>query len=147
MNVFFFFNTILAWHSLFQSAKKSILSGEYYFTLTSGGGYPPIYQGNQGQTIFQVKELVLFFNLIFGSKKKNEKDFIDAYKQRGVSIQIVQNQPDQNYPANETEYLAAHAGAKVLSINFPKLVGAGILHTKMILFDGYKRMICHFVFF
>lgn len=66
-----------------------------------------------------------------------QKDLLDAYKKYQVSIQIVQNIPSKNYPDNETVVLAKQAGAQVLSIDFSKLVGAGILHTKLIIVDRF----------
>ncbi len=60
---------------------------------------------------------------------------IDANQERNVSIRIVQNEPNDNFPDNDTAYLAQHGIAQVRSINWEQLVGAGILHTKLIIVD------------
>jgi len=54
----------------------------------------------------------------------------------GIKIQIAQNQNDSYMPDLDTTELAALDNVEVKSLNFTRLVGAGILHTKMMLVDG-----------
>lgn len=70
------------------------------------------------------------------SSKEGEELFNDlvlAGKERGIKIRIVQSKTDG--PVNDTIYLAENAGAEVRSLDFLRLLGNGILHTKMWLID------------
>ncbi|EAL66149.1 phospholipase D3 [Dictyostelium discoideum AX4] len=102
-----------AWMELITNAKKSIDMGIFYMTLTDGGQLDPVYGGQLGLDIY--------------------KALVDA-NSRGVSIRIVQNQPSSSMPDTDTQNLAK-LGVQVRSINWPSLVGAGILHTKVIVVD------------
>lgn len=57
---------------------------------------------------------------------------MDAGK-RGVSIKIAQNDVDGGWP--EATYLSQIGVAEVRSLNFSRLIGSGILHTKSIVVD------------
>lgn len=53
-----------------------------------------------------------------------------------VQIRIVQNQPSDTFPNLDTETLAKAGAAKVLSIDFAKMFGSGVLHTKFWIVDN-----------
>ncbi|KAL3873113.1 hypothetical protein ACJMK2_036269 [Sinanodonta woodiana] len=63
------------------------------------------------------------------------KALIDAGQQREVKIKIAQNKPEPDMVSNDTINLAKLAGAEVRTLDFERLVGGGILHTKMWLID------------
>ena len=50
---------------------------------------------------------------------------------RGVKLRIVQNPPSNEYPDLDSLELAKEGLATVQVINFTKLEGEGILHTKL----------------
>ncbi|KAK5584814.1 hypothetical protein RB653_006431 [Dictyostelium firmibasis] len=102
-----------AWMNLITNAKESIDMGIFYMTLTDGGDLEPVYGGQLGLDIY--------------------KALVDA-NGRGVSIRIVQNQPSSSMPDTDTQNLAK-LGVQVRSIDWSSLVGAGILHTKVIVVD------------
>ncbi|KAF2069645.1 hypothetical protein CYY_009039 [Polysphondylium violaceum] len=107
-------STHQAWLNLINNAVESIDMGIFYMTLTDGSSLPSEYGGQLGMDIF--------------------KALIEAHS-RGVKIRIVQNQPSASMPANDTNALANMGAAEVRSINWAKLVGGGILHTKVIVVD------------
>ena len=55
---------------------------------------------------------------------------------QGVKIRIVQSPPSEQFPSLDTVYLAQKGLADVRSLDITRLVGSGILHTKMWLVDG-----------
>ncbi len=55
---------------------------------------------------------------------------------RGVKLRIVQNFPSKVYPDLDTLDLAKDKLADVQNINFTKVEGAGILHTKLWVADN-----------
>lgn len=55
---------------------------------------------------------------------------------RGVKLRIVQNPPSNTYPDTDSLDLAKNGQALVQNINFTKLEGDGILHTKLMVVDG-----------
>eukprot|EP01119_Soliformovum_irregulare_P000831 TRINITY_DN10616_c0_g1_i1.p1 TRINITY_DN10616_c0_g1~~TRINITY_DN10616_c0_g1_i1.p1 ORF type:complete len:619 (+),score=143.49 TRINITY_DN10616_c0_g1_i1:696-2552(+) len=108
-------HTYDAWHRLFSNAKKSIILGEFYFLLTDGANHPAQDGGYMGQQIFQ--------------------DLVTAGRDRKVDIRIVQNQPSTTFTDEDSAALAKMGIATVRSIDWVKLIGAGILHTKLIIID------------
>ena len=63
-------------------------------------------------------------------------NFLSSVASRGnVSIKIAQNFPKAGQPNLDTEELAKYDSVQVKSLNFPALVGAGILHTKLWIID------------
>ena len=54
---------------------------------------------------------------------------------RGIKIRIAQNAPNAENPNLDTEFLTKHKAAEVRSLNFQKLVGGGVLHTKFWIVD------------
>ncbi|KAK3608577.1 hypothetical protein CHS0354_042566 [Potamilus streckersoni] len=63
------------------------------------------------------------------------KSLMKAGEQREVNIKIAQNKPEPDMASNDTFNLAKLAGAEVRTLDFGRLLGGGILHTKMWLID------------
>ena len=55
---------------------------------------------------------------------------------QGVKIRIVQSPRTKQFPSLDTVYLSQKGLADVRSLDITRLVGSGILHTKMWLVDG-----------
>lgn len=60
---------------------------------------------------------------------------LEAGRDRRVTLKIAQNVPSQVSPNTDTEFLSKKANAQVRSLNFPALIGGGILHTKLWIID------------
>lgn len=56
--------------------------------------------------------------------------------ERGVRIRIAQNQPSKSAPDLDTKELESLGAAVVRNLNFNRLIGTGILHTKLWVVDG-----------
>ncbi|GAB6020216.1 hypothetical protein CHUAL_002937 [Chamberlinius hualienensis] len=108
-------STYSAWSNLLDLATSSIHIASYYWTLRYDGEAIPISLDDQGEAIFN--------------------GLMDAGLNRGIDIQIVQNQPDEYDPDIDSLELASRGAATVRNISFPSLVGAGILHTKFWIVD------------
>jgi len=108
-------STFSAWKSLIDLAQEKIQLAGMYWTLRGEDVYkdPSDWQGEQ----------------IFHMIKK-------ATKERHLGLQIAQNQPRAGDPNKDTEELAREVGAEVRNLNFTRLMGDGILHTKLWIVDG-----------
>ncbi|XP_014670269.1 PREDICTED: phospholipase D3-like isoform X2 [Priapulus caudatus] len=105
------------WMTLLDLAEESIDIASSYWTL-------------RGSDVPQVKD---------PSSWQGEKIFeklVRAGKERGIKIRIAQDQPSEYQPDIDTQELHDMGVAQVRSLNFNKLIGAGILHTKMWLVDN-----------
>lgn len=110
-----FKSTYDAWSWLIASANKTIDIGSFYWSLRK----EDIYNHSsswQGDTIFQ--------------------SILKAGTQRGIKIRIAQSQPTRDLASADTEILAKRKAALVRSVNFPRLLGGGVLHTKVWVVDG-----------
>ncbi|VDH92290.1 Hypothetical predicted protein, partial [Mytilus galloprovincialis] len=99
--------------SLMANAKETIEIASYYWTL-NGQDLP--YHDNsswEGESILET--------------------LISSGRDKKIKIKIVQNKPKGRN--NNTEALAKYAGAEVRTLDFDKLLGNGIIHTKMWLID------------
>lgn len=110
-----FLSTFEAWNRLLELANKTIDIGSFYWTLRGADTYNHT-SAWQGEHIFERL-------LAIGQKDS-------------VNIRIVQSASTENFPNHDTEILAKHHAAEVRSIDFPKLFGAGVLHTKLWIVDG-----------
>ena len=54
----------------------------------------------------------------------------------GVTLRIVQNTPNDEYPSLDSQALQKMGVASVLNLNITKLIGSGILHTKLWVVDS-----------
>ncbi|XP_071441967.1 5'-3' exonuclease PLD3-like isoform X1 [Hetaerina americana] len=107
-------STFSAWKNLLQVAERTVEIASFYWTLKRGDVVPDP-SAEQGEEIFQSL-------LLAGTK-------------RGLRIRIAQNYPTQWQPNVDTEILQKRGAAEVRSLNFPHLVGGGVLHTKFWLVD------------
>ncbi|XP_063987276.1 5'-3' exonuclease PLD3-like isoform X3 [Diachasmimorpha longicaudata] len=107
-------STYLTWMDLINSAESTIEIAAFYWTMNREDVYPDD-SAKDGENIFDA--------------------LVDAGKNRGISIKIAQNAPNQMNPNVDSEYLAKKAHAEVRSLNFAGLLGGGVLHTKLWLID------------
>lgn len=107
-------STFDTWMGLIGSAHSSIEIASLYWTLRLSEVYPDP-SSNKGEKVFQA--------------------LLKAGLDRGVTIRIAQNAPSQQYPNVDTEFLVKRKAAEVRSLNFAKLLGGGVLHTKMWIID------------
>lgn len=107
-------STFEAWKELIALAKTNIQLAGMYWTLRGADVYedPSAWQGEQ------------IFNLLK-----------TATQERRLRLEIAQNQPEPGQPNLDTQELADTVGAEVRSLNFTRLMGAGILHTKLWVVD------------
>lgn len=54
---------------------------------------------------------------------------------KNISLKVAQNAPTQSQPNVDTEFLIKRKAAEVRSLNFNKLLGGGVLHTKLWIID------------
>ncbi|XP_063826849.1 5'-3' exonuclease PLD3-like isoform X1 [Ostrinia nubilalis] len=103
-----------AWLNLIDEAQTSIEIASFYWTLRFNEMYP--YNSSiEGEQVFQALYAA-------GSKRK-------------INLKIAQNWPTKLYPNVDTEYLVKKKAAQVRSLNFSKLLGSGVLHTKFWIVD------------
>lgn len=107
-------STYEAWKTLIGLANKSIDIGSFYWTLRGSDVYNHS-SAWQGEKIFQ--------------------QILNSGTQRKLRIRIAQNAPTQQQPNLDTEYLIKRKAAEVRSVNFLKLLGGGVLHTKVWIVD------------
>jgi len=106
---------------ILTSATKTIDIASSYWTLkgsdVDGGPYP---MAKVGEEIFE--------------------GLIEAATKRGVQIRIVHQVLCKNgscmYPTNDTDTLKKIAGIEVRTLDVHRLVGSGIIHTKLWVVDG-----------
>lgn len=60
---------------------------------------------------------------------------LKAGTERKITIRIAQNAPTQDNPNIDTALLKRRKAAQVRSLNFAKLMGGGVLHTKFWVID------------
>lgn len=109
-----FMSTYKAWTRLIALANKTINIGSFYWTLRGADFYNHS-SAWQGENVFE--------NLLKTGLK-------------GVKIRIAQSAPSNVSPNYDTEILVKRKAAEVRSVDFPKLIGAGVLHTKLWIVDG-----------
>jgi len=108
-------STYSAWKELLNLSESSIELAGMYWTLRGSDvfSHPSDWQG---EDIF-----------------KNIKSVVS---ERGIKLRIAQNQPSKGQPNLDTEDLQRTVGAEVRNLDFTRLMGAGILHTKLWLVDN-----------
>ncbi|KAG5684408.1 hypothetical protein PVAND_013643 [Polypedilum vanderplanki] len=110
-----FMSTYDAWTQLINDTQKQLLIGSFYWTLKSDEVY------NHSSSIYGDK---IFHSLL------------NAGTERKIDIRIAQNMPSQVSPNIDTEIFQKRKAAKVRSVNFPRLLGGGVLHTKLWISDN-----------
>nr|CAD7430678.1 unnamed protein product [Timema monikensis] len=107
-------STFQTWSNLINMAEKTIEIASYYWILRNSEVYPNV-SSSQGEEIYQ--------------------SLLRAGTERKLSVRIAQNIPTQSQPNADSELLAKKGAAQVRSVNFPRLLGGGVLHTKFWLVD------------
>ncbi|KAJ3619506.1 hypothetical protein MTP99_005183 [Tenebrio molitor] len=107
-------STFDTWFNLIVSAESTIEIASFYWTLRQSEVYPDP-SSVKGEIIFQA--------------------LLKAGTDRKIAIKIAQNAPTQDNPNVDTEVLVKRKAAQVRSLNFAKLLGGGVLHTKFWIVD------------
>lgn len=110
-----FMSTFDAWQHLILLAEKSIDIGSFYWTMR-GEDVVPHPSAWQGEKIFKLL-------LDKGINQKN------------VKIKIAQSVSTPDNPNIDTEILEKRKAAEIRSVDFPRLIGGGVLHTKVWIID------------
>ncbi|KAL0281226.1 UNVERIFIED_CONTAM: hypothetical protein PYX00_002277 [Menopon gallinae] len=107
-------DTFNLWKNLIWNANSSIDIASFYWTMRENETYAHP-SSKKGEEIYQA--------------------LLNAGLRRNITIRIAQNEPTTFQKNPDTEYLAQIKAAEVRSLNFTKLVGAGVLHTKFWIID------------
>ena len=106
--------TYAAWSRLMQLARQEVRLAGMYWTLRGEDIYEDP-SAAEGESVYQQ---------------------LHGLRARGVKLRIAQNLPPPGQPNRDTEDLARETGAEVRSLDFGKLMGSGVLHTKLWLVDN-----------
>lgn len=109
-----FTSTFDAWNQLITIANKTINIVSFYWALRRQDFYNHS-SAWQGENVFD--------NILMAGTK------------RGIKIRIAQNQPSTVSPNMNTQILMKREAAEVRSVDFDKLIGGGVLHTKLWIID------------
>lgn len=109
-----FLSTFDAWKRLIDMANKTIDIGSFYWTLRGADFYNHS-SAWQGESIFN--------SLLQAGTKGN------------IKIRIAQSSPSKKSPNIDAEILVKRKAAEVRSVNFDRLLGGGVLHTKLWIVD------------
>uniref|UniRef100_A0A7S3GBZ5 PLD phosphodiesterase domain-containing protein n=1 Tax=Palpitomonas bilix TaxID=652834 RepID=A0A7S3GBZ5_9EUKA len=112
LNLTTLYKTSDAFIDLMSRTEKNLHIASFYWELSHGD---PKLGGDQGQRVFD--------------------EMINTAK-RGVDIQITQTFPTAAFPQYDAFNLSDAGYAEVRSLDFSKLFGSGVLHTKMWIGDG-----------
>lgn len=110
-----FISTYEAWNLLIKMANESIDIGSFYWTLRGADFYNHS-SAWQGDSIFN--------------------NVLKAGTKRGIKIRVAQNMPSVSQPNLDTQILVKQKAATVRSVDFTRLLGSGVLHTKLWIVDG-----------
>lgn len=109
-----FRTTFQAWSALLELAQATVEIGSFYWTLKGADVYNHS-SAREGETIF--------------------RKLYEAGTVRKLQVKIAQSAPTSASPNLDTDLLAKQGAALVRSVDFPRLVGGGVLHTKVWLID------------
>ncbi|KZS12125.1 Phospholipase D3 [Daphnia magna] len=104
-----------SWLRLIDMAEDSIDIASFYWSL-NGEDVVPHPSAWKGELVF--------------------KRLKEAGLERGIQIRIAQNQPSKSAPDEDTSVLESLGAAVVRTLDFSRLIGSGILHTKLWVVDG-----------
>lgn len=107
-------STFDAWNRLFEMANHSIDIGSFYWNLRGTDSYNHS-SAWQGEEIFD--------------------KFLTTGTKRNVKIRIAQSATSDISPNIDTEILEKRKAAEVRSVNIERLLGGGVLHTKLWIID------------
>lgn len=104
-----------SWMDLIGMAQESIEIASLYWTMKKDDVVPSDNSAQNGEQVFQA--------------------LLEAGRDRQIALKIAQNSPSHSSPNMDTQILAKKANALVMDLNFARLLGAGVLHTKLWLID------------
>nr|XP_054748597.1 5'-3' exonuclease PLD3-like [Lytechinus pictus] len=110
-----FQSTFAIWKELLATAEETIDISSYYWTLRGKDIFNDT-SDFEGEEIFQ--------------------ELMAAGTTRNISIRIVENKPSHTVKDYDTKELVAKGAAEVRALDFDKLLGGGILHTKFWVVDN-----------
>ncbi|KAL7741444.1 hypothetical protein ACLKA6_000769 [Drosophila palustris] len=113
-----FMSTFEAWQRLLNISQSSLDIGSYYWTLRGEDTGLNHSSAKPGEEIFNR----LLANGVGDGPK--------------IKIRIAQSEPSSVSPDLETKILASFGAAEVVTLDFAKYLGGGILHTKLWIVDG-----------
>lgn len=64
------------------------------------------------------------------------QNILNAGTKRGIKVRIAQSAPTKDSPNIDTEIYVKRKAATVRSVNFPRLMNGGVLHTKLWIVDN-----------
>ncbi|XP_070164828.1 5'-3' exonuclease PLD3 [Polyergus mexicanus] len=103
-----------SWLDLIGMAQETIEIASLYWTM-KGEDVLPDNSAKEGEEVFQA--------------------LLEAGRDRQIVLKIAQNLPSRLSPNIDTQILARKANAVVRDLNFARLLGGGVLHTKLWLID------------
>jgi phospholipase D3/4 len=106
--------TYNAWMEIIKNANKSLRLAFFYANLRNNA--VPEARGYEGNNIYAA--------------------IVDAKKNRNLDVRIIQNKPNIGFPDNDTKSLQDQ-GIEVVSIDWAKAFGSGVLHTKLLIADDH----------
>ncbi|XP_005179157.1 5'-3' exonuclease PLD3 [Musca domestica] len=109
-----FLSTYDSWKILLNSTDSALNIGSFYWTLL-GSDVINDPSAAQGEDIFH--------------------SLMDLGKVGKIKIRIAQSAPSDMEPDNDTKILQESGAAEVRSLNFTRLLGGGVLHTKFWISD------------
>ncbi|XP_052900595.1 5'-3' exonuclease PLD3-like [Anopheles moucheti] len=109
-----FRTTFQAWMTLLELAQGTIEIGSFYWTLKGADVYNHS-SAREGEMIF--------------------RKLFEAGTVRKLQVKIAQSAPTTASPNLDTDLLAKQGAALVRSVDFPRLIGGGVLHTKVWIID------------
>lgn len=109
-----FMSTFDSWNLLLNMSTKTVDIGSFYWTLRGADFYNHS-TAWQGEKIFN--------------------NLLEAGTKGGLKIRIAQSKPSSASPNLDTEILAKRKAAEVRTLDFDRLIGSGVLHTKFWIAD------------
>ncbi|KAK9500345.1 hypothetical protein O3M35_001626 [Rhynocoris fuscipes] len=107
-------STFDIWSEMISTANHTLEIASFYWTLRDNEGTQ--FPGQEkGEAVFQA--------------------LLNAGTERGIKVKIAQSMPTKGFPDHDTEILRRKGAAEIRDINMPRLVGGGILHTKLWIAD------------
>ncbi|KAK3907420.1 5'-3' exonuclease PLD3 [Frankliniella fusca] len=107
-------STYDVWDNLINISQNSIEIASLYWSLRGSDIYPHP-SAHEGEEIFH--------------------KLLNAAVDRNIKLRIAQNSPSRDMPSTDTEELQKKGFAEVRNVNFAKLQGSGVLHTKFWIVD------------
>lgn len=110
-----FMSTYQAWKILLNTTENSLDIGSFYWTLR-GEDVVDDPTAAEGEDIFQ--------------------SLLEIGLSRKIKVRIAQSMPTEKEPDHDTEILQRNNAAEIRSLDFNRLLGGGVLHTKFWISDN-----------